>query len=147
MRDMAFPKRVFDRAVFEGLCERQCSEREICSIFKTSHNTLRKWIKEEYGDTFPNIVERFRDRGKAELRRIGYDLAKKQPAVWIFMAKNYLGMSDNPAPVDTGEQRKEFENAIKIASRALAGCDISALASIPPRNSGEEEEEHGNQEE
>ena len=57
----------------------------------------------------------------------------KNPAAAIFLAKNHLGMSDNPQPVDTGEKRREFESAIKIGAKALAGMDLSGVMDVPPR--------------
>lgn len=140
---MPNPPANYHKPTFEALCQRQCTETEIASIFGTDRHVLHRWIKRTYNETPAVVMTRFRNEGKAELRRIGFEIAKKQPSVWIFMAKNHLGMSDNPAPVDTGEQRKEFESAIKAASKALAGCDISDLASIPPRQTAEKAADAG----
>lgn len=136
-------KKIFDRNIFERLLERMCSEPEICGVFGCSPHTLRRWVRETYGQSYTTVAEQHRGKGKAELRRLGFKHAEKNAVVWIFMAKNYLGMSDNPAPVDTGEQRREFESAVKTASKALADMDITSLADIPPKGRAETEETDG----
>lgn len=139
-------KKTFDKHIFEQLLARLCSEPEICGVFECSPHTLRRWVKDTYGQNYTAIAAIHKEKGKAELRRLGFKHAEKNPVVWIFMAKNYLGMSDNPASVDTGEKRKEFESAVKTASKALAGMDLSTMADIPPVKTNTTEETDGSEE-
>ena len=132
-------KKPFSRTVFENLLRHMCSEPEICAVFACAPATLRRWVRGTYGKPYVQVAEEYKASGKSKLRELGFKHAEKNPIVWIFMAKNYLGMSDNPAPVDTGEKRREFESAVKTASKALATMDISSMADIPPRRSRTEE--------
>ena len=119
--------------VFEQLCGLLCSEREIAAFLDVSPVTLRAWVKARYEMPYTKAAEMFKDKGRVALRQNLFNLSKKNPAAAIFLAKNHLGMSDNPQPVDTGEKRREFESAIKIGAKALAGMDLSNVMDVPPR--------------
>lgn len=119
--------------VFEQLCGLLCSEREIAAFLDVSPVTLRAWVKARYEMPYTKAAEMFKDKGRVALRQNLFNLSKKNPAAAIFLAKNHLGMSDNPQPVDTGEKRREFESAIKIGAKALAGMDLSSVVDVPPR--------------
>lgn len=119
--------------VFEQLCGLLCSEREIAAFIDVSQVTLRAWVKARYEMPYTKAAEMFKDNGRVALRQNLFNLSKKNPAAAIFLAKNHLGMSDNPQPVDTGEKRREFESAIKIGAKALAGMDLSNVMDVPPR--------------
>lgn len=119
--------------VFEQLCGLLCSEREIAAFIDVSPVTLRAWVKARYEMPYTKAAEMFKDKGRVALRQNLFNLSKKNPAAAIFLAKNHLGMSDNPQPVDTGEKRREFESAIKIGAKALAGMDLSSVMDVPPR--------------
>lgn len=119
--------------VFEQLCGLLCCEREIAAFIDVSPVTLRAWVKARYEMPYTKAAEMFKDKGRVALRQNLFNLSKKNPAAAIFLAKNHLGMSDNPQPVDTGEKRREFESAIKIGAKALAGMDLSGVMDVPPR--------------
>ena len=130
----------YNKKMFENLLKIQCTEKELLAVFSTNRHTLQRWVKETYeGMSFADVSKNFREAGKASLRRTLFQLAERKEGVAIFLAKNYLGMSDVPVPQDTGEERKEFENAIKTASRALASADISKLAQVPQQDNDHEQ--------
>lgn len=101
MAKMGRPRKVIDQHDFENLCAIQCTEEEICQFFSTTPKTLNAWCKRTYGGTFSKIYPEKRGLGKISLRRSGFNMAKTNPSVHIFYAKNFLGMSD----------RKELEVA------------------------------------
>lgn len=121
------------RDAFENLCKIQCTRDEMCSVLCVDHKTLGKWCKATYGKTLELVMADFQAEGKASFRRIGIKLAEKNPAVWIFLAKNWLGMSDNPAPISNGEESKELAKAITTATKAMAKMDVASMASIPEK--------------
>lgn len=129
------------RDEFEALLKIQCTCQEVCAVFHVSRQTLRKWVKETYDCTYEEIAEEYSAYGRMSLRRSLMNQADRNPAVAIFMAKNYLGMSDDPKPVDTGEARREFTAAIKAATKALEGCDLSRIADIPEPEGGSDGED------
>lgn len=131
------PFRDFSTDLFENMLEIQCTLDEICHVFSCAPNTLKSWIKREYGDKvkFEDVANRHRAKGKESLRRTLFNLAEKNPAVAIFLAKNYLGMSDDPQPASTGEEKKELDAAIRDGFKALKTC-ADKLASFPMKEGG-----------
>lgn len=95
MAKMGRPKKEIDMEQFEKLCGLQCTLEEICAWFNVTDKTLNSWCIENYEQTFSEVFAEKRNKGKISLRRAGFELAKKNAAVHIFYAKNYLGMRDN----------------------------------------------------
>ena len=88
------PKKDIDWTEFEKLCHLQCSIREICEWFHITDKTLQRRCKEQYGETFSLVFEKKRIGGLISLRRNLFKQSEKGAAVAIFLAKNFLGMSD-----------------------------------------------------
>lgn len=109
------------------------SMSDVLGFFRISRSTLQRWVKDTYGPqyTFEKKAEELRGFGNVSLLRHLFELSRKNAAVAIFLAKNWLGMSDDPKPVDSGEDRKEFLAAIRTASKALASSDLAVFADIP----------------
>lgn len=115
---MGRPKKEIDKKLFENLCAIQCTISEMCAAFDVTEATLERWCKETYGEgmTFSKVFAQKREFGKISLRRSGFQLAQKNPAVHIFYAKNHLGMTDK---VET-----EFNpESLKRAKELLEGVD------------------------
>ena len=90
------PRKEIDSNEFEKLCALQCTEAEICSWFDVTDKTLARWCAETYeGRSFSEVFEAKRGTGKIALRRSMMQLASKSAVMAIFLAKNWLGMSDN----------------------------------------------------
>ena len=95
MANMGRPRKQIDKTEFEKLCFLQCTEREFCSWFDVSDETLNKWCKENYdGRTFLDVFKEKRENGLISLRRTQFQLAEKSPAMAIFLGKNLLGQTD-----------------------------------------------------
>ncbi len=88
------PKKPIDWKEAEKLCGLQCSELEIADWFHISVDTLSRRLKEEKKQSFAEFFTLHRVQGKIALRRNLFKLSEKHPAAAIFMAKNWLGMSD-----------------------------------------------------
>lgn len=97
---MARPRKEIDKKDFESLLGIQCTQEEIKAFIETktgetiSIDTIERWCKRTYKKSFAEISAEKRAIGKIGLRRAGFELAKKNPAVHIFYCKNYLGMTD-----------------------------------------------------
>jgi len=97
---MARPRKEIDKKDFESLLAIQCTQEEIKAFIETktgetiSIDTIERWCKRTYKKSFAEISAEKRAIGKIGLRRAGFELAKKNPAVHIFYCKNYLGMTD-----------------------------------------------------
>ena len=88
------PKKEFDQELFENLCAIMCTEEEICGILKTTDKTLNGWLKRTYNMNFSEAFKRFSSRGKINLRRWQFNMAKKNASMAIFLGKVYLGQKD-----------------------------------------------------
>ena len=132
---MAYPSKEIRKDTFENLCKIQCTRDEMCAVLMVDAKTLAKWSKETYGKNLELVIADYQSEGKASFRRMGIKLAEKNPSVWIFLAKNWLGMSDNPAPQASGEESKELAKAITSASKALSKINVESFANIPEGDS------------
>lgn len=97
---MARPRKEIDKKDFESLLAIQCTQEEIKAFIEhktgetISIDTIERWCKRTYKKNFAEVSDEKRAIGKIGLRRAGFELAKKNPAVHIFYCKNYLGMTD-----------------------------------------------------
>ena len=109
------PKKGITKEDFESLMTIQCTLSEVTAFFDhklngCSEDTIERWCKRTYGESFAEISAKKRELGKISLRRAGFEMAKKVPSVHIFYAKNYLGMTDRIEQVVT-----EVENLSALA--------------------------------
>lgn len=88
------PKVEIDQGQFEKLCKMQCTLPEIAGWFSCSEDTVQRWCKRTYKQTFAVVFARLREGGKASLRATQFKLAQKSPAMAIFLGKNWLGQTD-----------------------------------------------------
>ena len=88
------PKINIDWKQFEAYCAIQCTLREIADYFNCSQDTIERKVKEHYNCGFSDIFKRKRQKGLMSLRANLFKLSEKQPSVAIFLAKNWLGMTD-----------------------------------------------------
>lgn len=90
------PRKEIDKTEFEKLCGLQCTLEEVCSWFDITDVTLNTWCKNNYeGKTFSEVFAIKRGQGKISLRRNMLRLSEKNATMAIFLAKNWLGMTDN----------------------------------------------------
>ncbi len=111
------PTKEFDKKTFNDLVGLGCSQEEICWFFRdetgkpANIDTLSRWCKRTYD---MNFQEYFKQNGcmalKIALRRNQLELSKRSAAMAIFLAKNYLGMTDKV------ETKVEFEDDGFIAA-------------------------------
>lgn len=105
------PKKEYDKKTFADLIGIGCGCDEICWFFRdetgkpANIDTISRWCVREFGMTFQ---EYRRQNGamalKIQLRQAQLSLAKKSAAMAIFLGKNYLGQTDEPAaPQDANE--------------------------------------------
>ncbi|MFO8066850.1 MAG: hypothetical protein R6U11_04630 [Bacteroidales bacterium] len=91
-----------------------CSLREIAGELEIPKSTLHE------NEKFKRIHKKARMSGKRILRQMLYKKAQKSSSVLIFMAKNHLGMSDNP------EHEKEEVDTLEKFAAALKNNGVKA---------------------
>ena len=91
---MARPRIKIDWEQFEKLCTMQCTKEEIADWFDCSHDTIERAVKRKTGEGFASFYNKKRVGGKISLRRSQFELAKKYPAMAIWLGKQLLGQKD-----------------------------------------------------
>lgn len=94
---MARPCKEIDKKAFENLCGLQCTKEEICSFFDVTDKTLERWCKRTYKAGFSEVFRQKRGKGKISLRRAQFRLAEKNASMAIWLGKQYLDQSEQPA--------------------------------------------------
>lgn len=92
------PKKIqIDWNQFDELCRIQCTQDEIASVLGCSVDTLERAVLEVFGVKFADrYAEKSKD-GKASLRRAQLSVALDgNPALLIWLGKNWLKQADNP---------------------------------------------------
>lgn len=88
------PRIEIDKTNFIKLCEIQCTLSEIAGFFDCSEDTIERWCKREFEETFADVFKKHSAKGKISLRRYQFRLAEKSAAMAIFLGKNLLGQKD-----------------------------------------------------
>lgn len=91
---MARPRIDIDREQFEKLCGLQCTKEEIAGYFDCSEDTIDRWCKREYKDSFAVVFSKRRVPGKISLRRSQFRMAETNPTMAIWLGKQYLGQTE-----------------------------------------------------
>jgi AraC-like DNA-binding protein len=112
------PRKEIDNKIFENLCGLQCTLEEIAGVFDCSPDTIERWCKREYKETFAEIYKKHSAKGKTSLRRTQFKLAEKSAAMAIFLGKNYLGQKDNIIETDEQTLQAVGEALVKIKRAA-----------------------------
>lgn len=100
------PRVEIDKKQFENLCALFCTKEEIARFFECSEDTIDRWCKRTYHETFAVVSAQKRVRGIISLRRAGFEMAQTNPSVHIFYAKNHLGMADHTIIEDKGQDER-----------------------------------------
>ena len=101
-----------DKRQFESLCGLQCTEAEICAFFGITEKTLAAWCNRTYGLKFSQVFREKRGIGKVSLRRTQWQLAKKSPAMAIWLGKQYLDQKENREEQEQGVADDGFLQAL-----------------------------------
>lgn len=126
MAKMGRPKIIIDKADFESLIAINCTLDEVVAFFEhklggCSASTVRRFCKDEYGETFESVSKKGQALFRTSIRRNQLRLSAKSAAMAIFLGKNYLGQSDNPDNGIVELPDDGFAEAIK----GTAGSDWS----------------------
>ena len=115
------PRKQLSKTTFESLLKINPTQDEVCAVLNTNKNTLNSWCRENYGEGFLQLLKKGGQEYKTSLRRNLISMSKKSGAVAIFLAKNELGMSDNPVPIPNGTEQQTFQRALTKAARLWDG--------------------------
>ena len=109
------PRIVVDIEILKNLASIGCPDYEIASVLNISAKTLKR--------NYADIIEQFKENGKASLRKKMWDKAVKKDNthMQIWLSKNYLGMKDRtqtesivePLPLIIDAKAEEIEDGKK----------------------------------
>lgn len=97
------PKKEIDIKMFETMCAIQCTKDEMCDVFDMDEKTLTRWCKDTYGIGFSDIYKKKSATGRMSLRRMQFKLAERNPAMAIWLGKQYLNQKDS---IDVSQEEK-----------------------------------------
>ena len=107
---MARPVIEIKQQDFEKLCGLQCTLEEIAGFFECSSDTIERWCKRTYNESFADTYKKHSQRGKISLRRAQWKLAEKgNSSMLIWLGKQWLGQTDKV------EQTTSFEDLTPLA--------------------------------
>lgn len=89
------PRKEINKDQFEKLCAMQCTKEEISAFFDCSEDTVERWCKREYKDSFAVVLKNKGASGRISLRRNQFRLAEKNASMAIWLGKQYLGQRDS----------------------------------------------------
>ena len=115
------PRKPISKKTFEELCRIQCTEEEICDVLDVSRQSLNRWARETYGANFGQVYKKYREGGKASLRRSQWALAKTNATMAIWLGKQMLNQSDSPVEVNARVSNNLIEALKSTASADWAG--------------------------
>ena len=124
MAKMGRPKKEINQETFEKLCGIMCTLEEIAGVFNCSEDTIERWCKETYKDTFAETSKRLQGTGKSSLRRMQFKLAERSAAMAIWLGKQYLGQKDT-VEIENKEALDRLDNILE-GLRANAGTEREA---------------------
>jgi len=91
---MARPTKKINVDEFKKLCGLMCTLAEIAWFFDCTEDTVESWCRRELKCSFSDAYKKHSSMGKISLRRMQFDLAKRSPAMAIFLGKVYLGQRE-----------------------------------------------------
>ena len=90
------PKAKVDVEILKNLASIGCPTYEIASVMNVSARTLKR--------NFAEIIDQYREQGKASLRKKMYERAMKgNDKLLVWLSKQYLNMSDRIHNTNTTE--------------------------------------------
>ena len=113
------PATVINWEELDKLCFMQSTIREIAHWVKCSPQAIENRCAKEQGMSFGKYFEKKSAGGLISLRRNLFKLSESNVAAAIFLAKNYLGMSD----------KQEIEHSGNISSKPedLTDAELTAI--------------------
>ena len=101
-KPMGRPKIQISKASFENLCAFWCTLDDISGWFDCSPDTIERWCKTTYGETFADIYKKKAAPGAVSLRRKQFELAQKgNVTLLIWLGKQKLDQRDHFDPPPT----------------------------------------------
>lgn len=106
-------RKEIDFALLDDMIGIFCTGEECANILGVSYDTLEKRIKKEFKLSFTEYYEQKRGKGKESLRRRQFKMTAHNPAMCIWLGKQYLGQEDKAKLEHSGEITEKIVVEIK----------------------------------
>lgn len=93
------PLAVIDWQKVDAMLHIQCTGEEIASVLDVDYNTIDRHCKREFSMGFEEYAKIKKEGGKASLRRRQWALTETNPAMAIWLGKQWLGQKDKQDPI------------------------------------------------
>lgn len=102
-KKMGRPKIQIDQNQFEKLCNIMCTLDDISGFFDCSPDTIERWCKSNYGETFADVYKKKSAIGRVSLRRKQFEVAMTgDRTLLVWLGKQQLGQRDSfPEEIQT----------------------------------------------
>lgn len=118
MAKLKYDANLIDKGTFDAAVKVGMTTEQIINLFAVNSSILWKWIKETYNVKKPLVqLEKMRAEGELAFRVEQFKLAKKNPAVSIWVDKTWYGRSDEKkeeADVGSIEDLTPLSELLKI---------------------------------
>lgn len=95
-KKMGRPKIQIDQTQFEKLCNILCTLDDIAGFFDCSQDTIERWCKSTYAETFADVYKKKAAIGRVSLRRKQFEVAMSgDRSLLIWLGKQQLGQRDS----------------------------------------------------
>lgn len=114
-----------DKSEFEKLCALHCTKEEIAGFFDCSEDTVERWCKRTYKQSFAVVFSQKRSVGRISLRRTQFAMAKTNPTMAIWLGKQWLKQAEKQevaVSVNEDDTIKEMERYFE-ARKAQNGTE------------------------
>lgn len=118
---MARPRKEIDRDEFEKLCALQCTKAEVAGFFNVSEDTIERWCKRTYKESFAVVFANKRSGGKISLRRSQFRLAERDSRMAIWLGKQYLEQCE---PIEVKRLELELQKLESKLSEHESEADL-----------------------
>lgn len=98
---MARPRIAIDKELFEEACKLCCTQEETARLCKCSVDTLERWCRREYNESYAEIYKKHSEEGKMSLRRNQLRLSATNATMAIWLGKQWLGQRDDLSEADS----------------------------------------------
>lgn len=126
MAVMGRPKIEIDPEQFEKLCSLCATLVDIAGWFNCSEDTIERFCKREYEETFAEVFKKKSAKGRVSLRRKQMEVALNgNVTMLIWLGKQFLGQADKTeeyikAQVDHSDEYNAYVDKLKKAKQILA---------------------------
>ena len=130
---------------FEDLLQLQCTKEDIAGFFHCSHDTIERFCKRTYGETFSEVAEEYHAEGRCSIRRAQFAMMNSGDSrMAIHLGKQYLGQTDKTEAKVTADVTAKHGRVTRIimydhetgrpTKEALEGIDEDVQAFIRDRD-------------